>query len=71
MWMRDSLCLEGSAVAGRPCSLASSDTISPHTWSCLFPLTLLLPFESSIFETSPTLWYFAESFPDRAHWIPK
>ena len=69
MWMRDFLCLEGSAVAGRPCSLASSDTISSHTCSCLFPLTLLLHFGSSIFEISPTLWYFAESFPNRAHWV--
>ena len=46
MWMKDFLCLEGSAVAGKPWSLASSDTISPHTYSCLFPLTLLLLFKS-------------------------
>ena len=71
MWMKYFLCLESSAVVGKPYSLSSSDTISPHTHSCLFPLTLLLLFKSWIFETSPALRYFADSFPNREHWFPR
>ena len=71
MWTRDFLCLEVSAVAGRPpVSSTFSDTISHHSssWSFLTILTTL--WNWTIWEWVPSSGLCTGSFPCRGHTPP-
>ena len=71
MWTRDFLCLEVSAVAGRPpLSSTFSDTISHHSSSWSFLTTPVTLWDWTIWEWVPSSGLCTGSFPCRDHTSP-